>query len=281
MKDSGIDILMITFNRPAYTRLALDRLLETCNTDMRVWLWQNGSDPETLALVRNFSKHPRVHRFRHSEENKKLTEPTNWLWSQSTGDYLCKVDDDCLMPHGWAQTLRKAHEDEPRFGILGCWRFPDKDFRPEIADKKILTYDGGHRIMQNCWIEGSGYLMKRTCLEAQGLLQSNETFTNYGVRLARKGWVHGWYYPFLYQEHMDDPESAHTLLKTDGDMAKYMPLTAASFAVNSVSAWSQALREEAAYLQRASIDPRQYLGWRRKVRSLFKKLGLTLDQLPF
>ena len=94
----GTDVLMITYNRPDYTRLALSELLARCDASMRVWVWHNGDDAETLALVRSFEDHPRFHRFHHSEQNVGLTAPTNWLLADATGAYLSKVDDDCVVP---------------------------------------------------------------------------------------------------------------------------------------------------------------------------------------
>lgn len=266
--NNDIDILMITYNRPEYTRLSLERLLTTCDENMRVWIWHNGNDEKTLEVVRFFVDHPRVYEFHHSPENKKLWEPTNWLWSHAKGDFLCKVDDDCLMPHGWARVLRQAHTDVPQFGVIACWHFLEEDFVPELANKKIREFAGGHRLMQNCWVEGSGYLMKRECIEAHGLLQSNESFTRYCVKLAANGWINGWYYPFLYQEHMDDPRSAHSCLKTDKDFERWMPLSAKYNHATTLAEWQAQLKRSARRLQKTSIDPRHWVGWRKKLRSV-------------
>ncbi len=88
-----VDILMITHNRPDYTRLALRRLLDSCDETMRVWLWHNGDHAPTLEAVRGFAEHPRVHRFHVSPANKKLREPTNWVLAEGDGEYFAKVDD--------------------------------------------------------------------------------------------------------------------------------------------------------------------------------------------
>lgn len=273
MANLDIDILVITYNRPEYTRLSLQQLLATCDENMRVWLWHNGDDNKTLDIVRSLVDHPRVYEFHHSLENKKLNEPTNWLWTHAKGEFLSKVDDDCLVPDGWAQKLRRAHRDVPEFGVIGCWRFLEEDFVPELANKKIRKFGGGHRVMQNCWVEGSGYLMKRACLESKGLLQPQQSFTDYCIRLAAKGWINGWYYPFLYQEHMDDPRSTHTLLRTDADMERFMPLTARNFGVNTVRDWQQWISRDAYVVQAASINPKCHLGWRPKLKRLFFKLA--------
>lgn len=272
MSSDDIDILMITYNRPAYTQLSLTRLLETCDEHMRVWLWHNGDHSETLELVKSLADHPRVYKFHHSRENKKLWEPTNWFWSNAKGGYLGKVDDDCIVPEGWAQKLRKAHQDVSEFGVIGCWHYPSEDFIEIDASKKIRSFTGGHRLMVNCWIGGSGYLMKRACLQEQGLLTKGQSFTDYCIRLALKGSINGWYFPFLYQEHMDDPRSPHTILHTDKDMALHMPLTAKTFGVDSVVNWTDALRQDAFRLQRASTDPRLYIGWRRRIRNMSQRL---------
>src|SRR5437762_1338791 len=129
---TDIDLLMITYNRPEYTRLSLERLLDTCDTRTRIWLWHNGDDSKTLAVVRSFANHPRVHCFHHSRENKKLREPTNWFWSRAPGKLLGKVDDDCLVPAKWIEILSRAHDDVPQFGIVSCWHLLQEDFSPEL-----------------------------------------------------------------------------------------------------------------------------------------------------
>ena len=175
--DDSIDILMVTHDRPVFTQRSLDRLLSTCDESMRVWIWHNGEHGETLELVKSHLGHPRVHRFHHSVENtghRGLWKPINWLLQGSTGGYLSKVDDDCLVHRDWAAVLRQAHRDVPELGVVGCWRFPPEDFRPELAASKIETFAARHRMLRNCWVEGSGFLMKRECVVSVGLLPGGD-----------------------------------------------------------------------------------------------------------
>lgn len=264
---AGTDILMITYNRPEYTRLSLTRLLETCDELSRVWIWQNGCDPETMKVVSELRDHPRIYRYHHSEENRKLRDPTNWLLSESKGGYVSKVDDDCLVPDNWLEVLRKAHEDEPKFGAIGCWRFMPEDFRPELAERKIKEFRGGHRILTHPWVEGSGFLMKRRCTEDIGLLRDNESgFGRLLIRVARAGWINGWYYPFLWQEHMDDPRAPHTRLKSEQDLTSHLPLTARNFGVDSIESWARYLHDDAISIQRMPSNASYHAPWRRKLR---------------
>ena len=274
-----IDILMITHRRPRYARQSLKHLLDSCDDTMRVWIWHNGDDQETLAVAKEMSEHPRCHRFHHSPVNEKLRAPTNWLWENADGAYLCKVDDDCLLQEGWAQTLRAAHEANPKLGVIGCWRFQDEDFVPELAEKKLRDLEGGHRMLVNCWVQGSGYLMKRECMEAQGpLSQDDPCFTKYCNAIAESGYTNGFYFPFLREDHMDDPRSPNTLLKADEDMAEHAPLSATRDGVTSLAVWEERVRWNAYMVQAAPTNPRWLRGWRLRLRMLGSKVQRVLGK---
>lgn len=263
----GTDILMITHNRPEYVRLSLAHLLGTCPTDARVWLWHNGDDRETLAAAEQFRDHPRLHRFHHSPENVGLQQPTNWVWRESSGAYLSKVDDDCLPASGWLETLRKAHEDVPGFGVIGTWRFPPEDVDQDLVNAKLASYPGGHQLMRNHWVQGSGYLMKRELVGRVGPV-TRLGFTDWCLRAARLGYINGWYYPFIPEDHMDDPRSPNTIYHTDADFLARRPLSARTTGVTTVSDWADQMRRSARVVQEASLDLREYRGWRRRRRQL-------------
>jgi glycosyltransferase involved in cell wall biosynthesis len=271
-EEGFIDILMITYNRDYYTKLALQRLFETCDPKVRVWIWHNGGCKKTLEVVREYLSHENLYRFFHSEENLKLTEPTNWLWANGKGTYVAKVDDDSLLPSGWASKLREAHQKNPRFGAIGCWRFFPEDFNEPLAAKKIRNYNG-ISLMQHPWMEGSGYVMKRACIEQAGLLQENETFPSYCRRLAWLGWIHGWYFPFLYQEHMDDPRSVHFMYKSDEDFHAHRPLTAVRNGVETIDQWKLLFAATAKHVLKSSIYPGRFF----KSRSLLKRLSYWMS----
>lgn len=271
MCDRSVDVLMITYDSPEYVRRSLPRLLESCDDEARVWLWHNGDHEETLEATRSFIDDPRVHRFHHSRENLKLRAPTNWLWENATGGFVGKVDDDCLLEPGWIHTLREAHLAYPRFGVLGAWRFPDEDYVPELADRKIESFPGGHRVLRNFWVQGSGYLMKRVCTVELGPLAAQQSFPQYCIELSLRGWVNGWYYPFVHEDHMDDPRSPNTSLRTDADLARRLPLTARRNGVETIDAWTEQLRRSARASLAAPLDPRYFVGWRKKRRRLYKR----------
>jgi glycosyltransferase involved in cell wall biosynthesis len=272
MSTGNIDILMVTYDRPRYTRLSLQRLLDTCDDSMRVWIWHNGNDAETLEVVHSLLDQPRVHEFHHSPENQRLRIPTNWFWSRARGQYVSKIDDDNLMPDGWAQTLRAAHESEPRLGAIGCWSFRPEDHRPEFAQKKVITIGDGHRVLQNCWVAGTGHLVKRQCIEESGPLKEKQSFTNYCVHLAARGWINGWYYPFVYMENMSDPRSPYTELKTEADFRARRGLSATKRGVSSLEQSRKRQPLHALKLQTCSTNPWHYIGFRGRLRRMLRRL---------
>lgn len=267
------DILMITYRSAGYLHLSLPQLLDTLGDDDRVWLWHNGDDEATIETLRPFTSDARVHRYHHSRENVKLRAPTNWLWRESSARFVSKVDDDCLVSPGWLDTFAAAHDANPEFGIIGSWRHPDEDFRPELAQRKIQAFEGGHRLMRNLWVQGSGYLQRRALVDRHGLLGDDQSFTDYCMTVARAGAINGYYYPFVSEDHMDDPRSPHTLIHSDDDLARRMPLSARANGVTTVAEWTDQLRRSALVLQSASLDPRAYRGWRAKRAAVRRRVA--------
>jgi len=144
-----LDVLMLTYNRPMYTERALRRLLDEADAHTRIWVWHNGGDEDTLAVVRSFEDHPRLHTVLRSPVNRKLREPTNWFWQHADAPLLGKVDDDCLVPEGWIESLRAAHECEPKLGVISAWPFRAEDLDASRADRKSIALPNGQRIMRN------------------------------------------------------------------------------------------------------------------------------------
>ena len=267
-----IKILMLTHDRPLYTSLSLARLTETVPENARITVWDNASSEDTLAVLRKFERHPSVERVVYNRTNDKLWGPTNWFWKNSKdADLLSKIDDDCLMPVRWAEKLQEAHRDIPQAGVLGCWRFMPEDLNITKASRKIHAF-GPHMVLRNCWIEGSGYLLKRKLIDEIGLLRPKETFTTWCLRAAARGYINGWYYPFMYQEHMDDPRAEHTGIKTDEDLVKFLPLSAAQGGIRTKDDWVAKLRTSAARLQEYSLDPHDFIGLKPKLKRRFLKL---------
>jgi GT2 family glycosyltransferase len=269
------DLVMITYRRPQYVRLSLASLLEHCPPDSRVWVWHNGDHQETLDVVESFRDHPRFHAFHHSVANVGLRDPINWLWTEAKGDFLSKIDDDCVLEPTWVEQLSAALTAYERFGVLGSWRFQPEDYREELASQKLQTY-AGHTVLRNHWVQGSGFLFRREILADVGVLLPDETFTRWCLRVARAGYVNGWLFPFVHEDHMDDPRSPNTLYTSDEAFLALRPLSAIATGVESVADWLEQTRRDAIDVQSASLDLKHYSGWRFRRKNLARRVRKTL-----
>lgn len=270
-RGAWVDVLMITYARPHYVRTTLPHLLDQADERTRVWLWHNGEDAETLNVVTSHLQHPRVHRFHHSRDNVKLRPPTNWLWSEASGELVGKVDDDCVVADGWIDRLREAHATYA-FGVIGAWRFRPEDWRPDLADAKTVNYPGGLRLLRNLWVQGSGYLVPTSVVREVGPLRNKQSFTQWCLAVERHGRPNGWLLPLIQEEHMDDPLSPLSPLRTDADLQRHLPLSAQVHGVTTLAAWNNQMRRSAMLVQGATLDVNAFNSWRAKRRSAVRRL---------
>ena len=267
------DILMITCRRPHYTRASVARLLDAMPGDARVWIWQNGPDAATVDVLRSFESHPRLHQLILSPTNEMLRGPVNWFFEHADAPFLGLLNDDCAVDATWLSTLRGALEETPELGVVGGWHYHPDDFDEDTARHKIMTLASGRRLLVHPWVQGSGVLVRRACVEQQGPLRADEHgLTGYWLRLAAAGWINGWPIPFTYVDHMDDPRSEFTQLRTDADLADHLPLSARTRGVRTIADWLAHLKLSARIIQTAPAEVRTYLGWRKRWRRLMTRL---------
>jgi glycosyltransferase involved in cell wall biosynthesis len=269
------DILMITYRRPQYVQLSLQSLLDNCPADSRIWVWHNGDHDETLQVVSSFRDHPRFFRFHHSLANVGLHDPINWVWQEAEGRFLSKVDDDCVLEADWVERLSAALDASDKLGVLGSWRFQPEDYRPDLAEAKLVAVNG-HTILRNHWVQGSGFLFRRDLLQLTGRLLPGETFTRWCLRVARAGYTNGWLFPFVHEDHMDDPRSPNTLYTNDDAFQALRPLSAYATGVETVADWLEQTKRDAVDVQSASLDLKHYFGWRFRRKNALRKVRKAL-----
>jgi glycosyltransferase involved in cell wall biosynthesis len=269
-----IDLVFITYNRLYYTKLAIASVLADPTEEFSLTIWDNASTDGTVEYLKHEVNDPRIVDIIFSKWNISQTSVINKIWGRSKADLLGKLDNDCLVTPGWTRTLAQAHKNIDRLGVVACWHFAPEDFDYERAKHKIHKF-GEHQIMRHPWVCGTGFLIKRDTFNKLGPIPGNDA-TKYWLSIAAAGYINGWYYPLIYQEHMDDPKSPHTRLK---DEASYQEAKKVTFGINLhgqrtlVDRWYWRQR----VLDNLLDDPwdvKYYVGWRRKLRILKTKLRL-------
>ena len=269
-----IDLAFITYNRLEYTKLALQSVLADPQEEFSLTIWDNASSDDTPDYLKSIKDH-RIKDIILSKNNVGQVEAVNRIWSASNADLLGKLDNDCLVTPGWTRTLAQAHADIDRLGVVACWHFFPEDFDEKRAEHKIQTF-GRHRIFRHPWTCGTGLLVKNETYRKLGPIIRNST-TGYWLNMARKGYVNGFYYPLVYQEHMDDPRSEHCLLnKLSFDEAYKHCFGFQAGIISDIENYKKLHQD---YLDNLLDDPFEasyYSPFRRRIRRIlnrFRKLG--------
>ena len=202
-----IDLVFITYDRLEYTKLSLASVLADPSEQFSLTIWDNASTDGTIDYLRNEVRDTRIKQVVFSPKNVGQIAVLNQVWGDSDADLLGKLDNDCILTPGWSRTLAQAHQDIPELGVIACWHFMPEDFNFEKASHKIQQF-GRHRILRHPWTCGTGLLVKRETYERMGPMPGEGT-TQYWLGMARAGYVNGFYYPLICQEHMDDFRSKY------------------------------------------------------------------------
>lgn len=261
----AIDLVFITYNRLDYTKLALASILEDPTEDFSLTIWDNASTDGTVAYLKNEVVDRRITDVIFSRENIGQTAAINKIWSKSKADFLGKLDNDCLVTSGWTRTLAQAHQDIDNLGVVACWHFFPEDFNYEQAKHKIQQF-GKHQILRHPWTCGTGLLIKQETFKKFGPIQKKAT-TQYWLKLALKGYINGFYYPLICQEHMDDPKSKHSLVTNDKSVSEMRDITYV-LREHNIKNMQDRWERRKLVLENLNSGPweaKYYVGWRKKM----------------
>jgi GT2 family glycosyltransferase len=256
-----IDLLFVSFNRLAYTRLSLQSILADSTEEFSLTLWDNASTDGTREYLESVED-PRIVRKVMSRANVRVDGAVAETITKSTADVVGFLANDFLFPAGWIRTLAQAHADIPELGQISCWHLGAEFFDETRARHKIQRF-GRHQILRHPWTDGCGLIKLRT-LRDVGFVGMGGT--DFGIRVALKGYVNGFYVPPVCAEHMDYPWSKHFAFSDRLDEWLKASATAASHGIRCMA---DAKRWHNVVVSNILDDPwdvKHYVGWRHKVR---------------
>jgi len=267
-----IELVFITYNRLDYTRLSLASVLSDPTEQFMLTIWDNASTDGTVEYLKNNVSDSRIKDIILSKENIGQTAAVNKVWGKSNAELLGKLDNDCLVTPGWTRALSKAQHDIDNLGVVACWPFFSHDFSYQKAMHKIQKF-GDHRILRHPWTCGTGLLIKNETYRKCGPIENRAT-TQYWLKVARAGYVNGFYFPLILQEHMDDPMSKYCRSNNEISFAQARKVTFGMQSGNYHD-WAGRFDWRKEILRNLLEDPydvQYYAGWRAKWRRLQKKI---------
>ena len=191
--------------------MTLPNLLSSTTHPFDLTIIDNGSIDGTQEYLTNFtSKHRRTKKIKLilNQNNQGLSKPTNDFWRDSNHTLVGKIDNDILVQNGWLDALVNSHKTVPNLAVVGGFHFPQNMFKYKKYQHNIHSYND-IRILRQPYI-GGNYIAKRDILLKNGFLdEANSNFklggwTGYQQRLTRQRYIIGYYFPFIYFEHILD-----------------------------------------------------------------------------
>ena len=262
-----IDLLFVSFNRLAYTRLSLQSILADPTEEFSLTIWDNASTDGTREYLASVED-PRIAKKVLSRANVHVNGAVDEIFTKSTADVVGFVANDFLFPAGWTRVLAQAHADVPELGQISCWHLGPEFFDEARARHKIQTF-GRHRILRHPWTDGCG-LIKLKTLRDVGF--GGMGGTSFGIRLSLKGYVNGFYVPPLCAEHMDYPWSERFAFAGRLDEWLKASATAASHGIRCMADARKWHNVVVSNILDDPWDVKHYVGWRGKIRNAKARL---------
>ncbi len=265
----NIELVLVSYNRLSYIQHVIKSLFADQSEDFTVVFWDNGSTDGTREYLASQTD-PRISKKVFAKDNVWVHGAANAVFEDSTAELVGILNDDIILSPGWTKTLSRAHADIPELGFIGCWHLGKEFFHYHRAKHKIQTF-GEHKILRHPWTGGASGLVKRKAWKEVGPFESKQT-TNLWLRMARKGYVNGFYFPLIHVEHMDYVWSPYYMSKDNIRYGLSNSVTAATQGVHSIKeakAWHQKV------VDNVLDDPWEagyYFGIRKVLRRFREKL---------
>jgi 2-polyprenyl-3-methyl-5-hydroxy-6-metoxy-1,4-benzoquinol methylase len=201
-------LLMITYNRLEYTRLALEAVLKLDYPNLRIVVWDNASTDGTVEYLRerllpehrwttgcNAARpHPgpgyplagaegagaERHRGRSlqntpdvrlilSPVNRGVVFPMNEAWaSDPEAELLAKIDNDTLVPPDLLRRLAECHLQSKQFGVLSGFHFRQEG-EALAEEHRIKSFDGV-RVLPQPYVGGCAVMIRAEVFKKLGMI---------------------------------------------------------------------------------------------------------------
>ncbi|MBI3463244.1 MAG: glycosyltransferase [Planctomycetes bacterium] len=160
-------LLMVTYNRLQYTKLALDAVLQLDYPDLELVVSYNASSDGTVEYLKSRLDGIRHARLILSPTNKGVVSPMNSVWFSDHGaKLLVKVDNDTLVPRELLRRLAECHVRSSHFGAVSGFHFRQEG--EAIADEKNVVTVNGVKVLRQRFVGGCAVMMRKEVLDRMG-----------------------------------------------------------------------------------------------------------------
>lgn len=191
-KNSGIDLVTVTYFREELTKKCLQRLFDCTKTPYRLTVVDNGSEDGTRDLLIEYYQGGMIENLILLDRNYGLEHARNTALRHIHSEYCVFFDNDLLCPDlepDWLSQELALIKKYPEFGCLAL--------RPQVivGVNEAEIFKDGKEVAENNHV-GATFMMFRTDLLKE--VKWNDDFTNrvadwrMGDLLKAKGLKMGW-----------------------------------------------------------------------------------------
>lgn len=113
--DKKVSIIILGFNQVKYTKLCIDSLVKNTRQKYELILIDNGSTDETAEYFKSIAGAKAI----INADNLGVARGWNQGLRAATGDYLCILNNDTLLPPNWLENMVRLCESDPKIGLVG------------------------------------------------------------------------------------------------------------------------------------------------------------------
>jgi GT2 family glycosyltransferase len=108
-----VSIVMLSWNAPQFTKLALDSIRAYTTGDYEVIVVDNGSNEETVQWLQTLS----AVRVIYNPVNRGYAGGNNQAMAAASGEYVVLLNNDVIVTEGWLEDLLSAFDRIPGLGV--------------------------------------------------------------------------------------------------------------------------------------------------------------------
>lgn len=203
-----VSVFVLAWNHEKYIEQAIRSVIDQTYTDIEILFLDNHSTDQTFELASDLLRNSkREHKVFKRVDNYGIAENLNFLFAQSTGEYISILSgDDWIHPTSIAERI-KAFDNNHLLGLVdsgGYNYYDDLDLYGPIKILPVKNKNALADLLQGNYISGIGSMMKRDAIEKVGPWDTSIPIEDWDmwIRIAMKYEIETINKPlFYYRKH--------------------------------------------------------------------------------
>ena len=208
-----VDVILLSWNRTEMTIETIESLLEQKGVDLKIWIVDQGSTPDNLAMLKAATQaYPNIC-IEALEENVGVPGGRNIGMALGSSEYTVSIDNDAIFESDDALArVVQIFDQEPDLGVIGFRimnYYTQQDDEYSWSYPKPLKQIRDQRFLTTCFC-GCGHAIRRSVFEKANRYDAELFFyweeTDFSYRVINLGYKIV-YEPSIRVRHKVSPEA--------------------------------------------------------------------------